>query len=209
MTVNDTSSSSLPYLLSVVNTILNSIRAENPEEPLCLGFTNTVGSRRSEEPSEYLHSAGKLKEWLIARKLVSQDAAIDESYRTRALELRDALYSVFSCVASGKAPPEDDLDVLNGELCEALAKLDLESGLTWVLAETDERERALMMIALSGAALLTSSERSRVRECADDTCGWLFLDLSKNRSRRWCSMSDCGNLAKARRFQERKRERQA
>jgi predicted RNA-binding Zn ribbon-like protein len=207
MTVNDTSSSFLPYLVSVVNAILNSIRSEHAEEPLCLAFTNTVGSRRSEEPSEYLHTAGKLKEWLFARELVSKDASIDESYRIRAIELRDALYGVFSRVASGRAAQEIDLDVLNGELCEALAKLELESHLTWGLAETDESERALMMIALSGAALLTSSERSRLRECADETCGWLFLDLSKNRSRRWCSMSDCGNLAKARRFQERKRER--
>jgi predicted RNA-binding Zn ribbon-like protein len=49
-----------------------------------------------------------------------------------------------------------------------------------------------------------SHKLDRVRSCQGDTCGWLFLDMSKNRSRRWCSMSDCGNTAKARRYYHRK-----
>jgi len=50
-----------------------------------------------------------------------------------------------------------------------------------------------------------SEERARVKECDSDTCDWLFLDRSRNRSRRWCDMSDCGNRAKARRYQARHR----
>jgi len=55
------------------------------------------------------------------------------------------------------------------------------------------------------AGLLTSEKLDRVEECADDRCGWLFLDVSRNRSRRWCAMEDCGNRAKARRHYKRKR----
>ena len=55
---------------------------------------------------------------------------------------------------------------------------------------------------------MTSDRLTQVRECADDTCGWLFLDLSKNASRRWCNMADCGNRAKARRYRARKKATQ-
>jgi predicted RNA-binding Zn ribbon-like protein len=54
--------------------------------------------------------------------------------------------------------------------------------------------------------LLGSSQRGRVRECSEESCRWLFLDHSKNRSRRWCNMQICGNRAKARRFYARTRE---
>jgi predicted RNA-binding Zn ribbon-like protein len=56
------------------------------------------------------------------------------------------------------------------------------------------------------AELLTSSDRlTRVHQCEGETCGWLFVDSTRNRSRRWCVMSDCGNVAKVRRFRQRNR----
>jgi predicted RNA-binding Zn ribbon-like protein len=64
----------------------------------------------------------------------------------------------------------------------------------------------LRPIARSAAELLTSETLSRVRECGGATCTWLFLDASRNRSRRWCSMESCGNRAKARRHYRRRRE---
>jgi predicted RNA-binding Zn ribbon-like protein len=64
------------------------------------------------------------------------------------------------------------------------------------------------MVALSAARLYSSPQASRVRECQSSGCGWLFLDLSKNRSRKWCSMSDCGNVEKARRHYQRKKATQ-
>ena len=59
---------------------------------------------------------------------------------------------------------------------------------------------ALLAPALwSAGDLLTGPQLARVRECANDKCLWLFLDESKNGTRRWCSMSACGNRAKAHR----------
>jgi predicted RNA-binding Zn ribbon-like protein len=188
----------------MVTAILQSVHVPVGDEPLCVLFTNTVGSRRSQAPSEYLKTADDLKKWLVDRRLLDPSEPIDENYRARALTLRDAVYRILSNVAAGSVADDEDWETLNGELCEALAKVDLSPSLRWVLTEEDLSERALMIIALSAAELLTSPMSARVRECADDECGWLFLDLSKNRSRRWCSMSDCGNLAKARRFQARK-----
>jgi predicted RNA-binding Zn ribbon-like protein len=54
-------------------------------------------------------------------------------------------------------------------------------------------------VARSAADLLTTADLALVRECAADTCGWLFLDRSRNRSRRWCDMNVGGNRAKVRR----------
>jgi predicted RNA-binding Zn ribbon-like protein len=53
----------------------------------------------------------------------------------------------------------------------------------------------------AAATLLVSDAMRRVKSCP--TCGWLFLDASKNRSRRWCSMDTCGAVAKARRYYRR------
>jgi predicted RNA-binding Zn ribbon-like protein len=63
----------------------------------------------------------------------------------------------------------------------------------------------LAPIVKSAADLLLSDMLDRVKQCEGDPCGWLFLDTSRNRSRRWCSMEDCGNRAKARRFYQRKK----
>jgi predicted RNA-binding Zn ribbon-like protein len=66
-------------------------------------------------------------------------------------------------------------------------------------------DRPLWPLVWDAAALLTSDRRDWVRRCADDHCGWMFLDLSRQRTRRWCSMEDCGNGAKARRHYARQR----
>ncbi|MBI4413448.1 MAG: CGNR zinc finger domain-containing protein, partial [candidate division NC10 bacterium] len=66
-------------------------------------------------------------------------------------------------------------------------------------------DRMLWAVTRSAADLLTSGELAAVRECEAETCAWLFMDRSRNRSRRWCDMKACGNRAKARRHYERKK----
>jgi predicted RNA-binding Zn ribbon-like protein len=103
-----------------------------------------------------------------------------------------------------------DLEALARAAAAATAARRLEpqpdGGYAFVWPESDELEQILWPVALSAAELLTSEDRARVKECANDSCRWLFLDRSKNRSRRWCLMRDCGNQAKARRFRARRRE---
>ena len=73
-------------------------------------------------------------------------------------------------------------------------------------AAADSPRRALGTVALDAAELLGISEqRARVRICASDTCSARFYDRSPAGRRRWCSMTTCGNEAKARRFRERTR----
>src|ERR671930_579256 len=74
----------------------------------------------------------------------------------------------------------------------------IANGFAWVADDV------LAPVVWSAAELLTSGPLERVRECpGDDTCGWLFLDTSRNGSRRWCDMRTCGNRAKARRYYRR------
>jgi predicted RNA-binding Zn ribbon-like protein len=60
------------------------------------------------------------------------------------------------------------------------------------------------MLAQAGCELMTSPDLHRLRACGNETCRWLFLDTSKNRTRRWCDMKICGNRMKARRFHARR-----
>jgi predicted RNA-binding Zn ribbon-like protein len=66
-------------------------------------------------------------------------------------------------------------------------------------------DQMLWPVARSAAELLTSERAGRVRECASETCSWLFLDGSRNGRRKWCDMASCGNRAKARRYYARHR----
>lgn len=172
-------------------------------EPLCIHFANSVGSRGSEHPREYLASPEDLRAWLDKRDF-GPVGPLSEAFLARTLRLRDALYEALATVASGGEPAPRNLEAINAELRVALGSVSLERS-EWVLRSGNRAEEVLMLAALSAAELLTSERRSRVRTCADRECAWLFLDSSKNRSRRWCSMAECGNLAKARRFQAKQR----
>ncbi|MGN6517977.1 MAG: CGNR zinc finger domain-containing protein, partial [Dokdonella sp.] len=125
-----------------------------------------------------------------------------------ARELRDLLQRVFAARAHGRAPTPADLDAFNREAAVALAHRQLEPGAHWHWRwdDDDALERPLWQVLASAVELLQHGEPVRLKQCpAPDGCGWLFHDASKNQTRRWCSMRMCGNGAKARRFQQRRR----
>ena len=189
---------------------------------LCLDFTNTMGGKRGVAPREYLNSYTDFVSWcrqaglldsskaqalarLAARRVQDSAAAL-----RRAIALRETIYRIFGALASDEPPQASDLDQLNAHLSSSLGRLRLvrsRKGFTWSWAEQDESlDQPLGPIARSAADLLTSPHLlERVRQCEGDTCGWLFVDSTKNHSRRWCVMSDCGNVAKVRRFRLKKR----
>jgi predicted RNA-binding Zn ribbon-like protein len=129
----------------------------------------------------------------------------------RALVLREALFEVFSALAAGGAPPAASLEAFNRELPEALAHLRIEvtpEGCRWRWENQDGGlARVLWPVLRSAADLLASpAALATVRFCASETCAWLFVDKSRNRSRRWCDMKVCGNRDKVRRHYRRARE---
>lgn len=126
----------------------------------------------------------------------------------RAIVLRETIYRIFRALADGRRPARADLDALNAALAAALPHqilVEAEEGFGWAWEESPALDRVLWPVLGAAAELLTSDRLPRVRECGGDHCGWLFLDETKNRSRRWCEMSVCGNRAKARRHYDRLR----
>ncbi len=125
--------------------------------------------------------------------------------------MREAIYRVFAAIAQGKAPVAADVAAINDWAIEALKHRHLmrSSGgyrWEWQSDASHSLDRILWPIAIAAADLLTSEDVKQVRWCEAPECQWLFLDNSRNRSRRWCDMKICGNRAKARRHYQRIRE---
>jgi predicted RNA-binding Zn ribbon-like protein len=180
---------------------------------LCLDFVNTLQDRFS-TPGELLNRYDDLVQWGQEADILSEDEAVqlraeatrhpDEagSVRQQAITLREAIYRIFYARLHDVSPEESDLATLNAMLARAMTKASIHSsgnGFAWDWNSDDiELERIYWPIVRSAAELLTAEELESVRMCAAEDCGWLFLDTSKNHTRRWCDMKSCGNRAKAR-----------
>jgi len=187
----------------------------------CLDFTNTVTWAGPLRPNERLGRYGDLVEWAEKSEILDESAArrlrraarSDPAAATAAVAeahaLRDAIHEVIGARAGRREPTPGAAETLNRYLGRALGRLRLAvdgDACSWVFADQgDELDRMLWPVAWSTASLLTSADLALVRVCASPQCGWLFLDRSRNRSRRWCDMKGCGNTAKARRHYARKR----
>jgi predicted RNA-binding Zn ribbon-like protein len=179
-----------------------------------------VGGTR-EEPKERLHDYADLVPWAahagaieaaeVEPLLAAAAGRPDEAgaVLARALELREAIYRIFVALAGDASPAEADLQRLNDELALALPHLRIvpaEHGYDYrFAADGGALDRPLWSIARSASELLAIGDLARVKQCTSDECAWLFVDLSKNKSRRWCDMRDCGNRAKARRYYRRQK----
>jgi predicted RNA-binding Zn ribbon-like protein len=189
---------------------------------IALDFANTLDWRLRETPVELLHTFPDLLRWAWSAKVLDPaearalrawgDAHPRMAARTlaTAVELREAVAAIFQAVARGESVPSASLERLDAVCRAASDHRTLRPqgrSATWGWREgPPTAQRPAWAVALEAARILTSGERERVRECGDAQCGWLFLDTSRNQSRRWCTMKGCGNRNKARRFYKRSRE---
>jgi predicted RNA-binding Zn ribbon-like protein len=189
---------------------------------LCLDFINTLDDRTSAQPKELLRSfidlgrfgedAGILKaeqvDYFYERLHLMPDEAADAM--RRAINLREAMYAVFSSLLNKQTAPQVSLDRLNANIHDAALHSRLvqrEGRMEWRFDDLGSAFHAMLWpIARAAADLLASSDLALVRACSAPTCEWLFLDTSKNHHRRWCSMKQCGNRAKVRKFYAKKRQ---
>jgi len=185
---------------------------------LSLDFVNTVGGIRSGVHNDRLGSYVDLVEWAVlggaasaaqgdALRLIAHRRP-EMSVRTlaEAKVLRESLHSVFSAALKHQAPNRQAFDFVNERLGLAMSHARIRRGVEkyeWTWEPPEMLDAPLWPLVHDAGELLASESLERLRECASDTCGWLFLDLTKNRSRRWCAMSGCGNRAKVRRFRDR------
>jgi predicted RNA-binding Zn ribbon-like protein len=201
---------------------------------VCLDFVNTVGARvsfqgnnRSRDYADHvlrdkLNSYADLLTWselagLATKSEVRRLGRVAERHPqhaarelARAKKLRKALYRIFKAILQHWKPDDAGVELLRKELSIAKAHerlLRTGDGFVWTWEQSEDAlDGAIWRVALSAADLLTSTDLALLRQCNGDECGWMFLDTSRNRGRRWCDMKDCGNRAKVRRFRRRQEQ---
>lgn len=201
-----------------------------------LDLVNTVAPRTADGSGtrEYLRDAGDLRAWSRRAGIVSaaEEAAADAAWQAApgsagqalraALEIREAAYVVLTARQSpSKAmdprrglDSESALEQLTLRWAAAGARSALVPGSTdgGVVSLIVGTSPALMIpdrLATAAVELLRTVDLRQLKTCpiAEGGCGWLFLDRSRNGSRRWCAMADCGTQAKIRRLSERRHAR--
>lgn len=187
-----------------------------------LDFVNTASWYRTPTAPQrdYLDLVGKerlvvgpdLIRWGVTAGVLPHHTgarALSAKVLPRARALRRAIHRLFKGVIEGWPAEAADLAGLDAELASARARTGLipqGNAFRWDWRVPPSAEDlVLWTVAQRAADLLTSPLLAQVGECGGVDCGWLFLDTSRNHSRRWCEMADCGNLAKVRRFRGRGR----
>jgi predicted RNA-binding Zn ribbon-like protein len=189
--------------LDLVNTLDNRFRADGPVE-LMGGYARLLA---------FAAQTGLL-EPRGARRLAHAPPAAAQRALHAAHELREALAAVLYGRLEEKPVRPQDLRTLERQFHAAAAHRELrwqpsrqpsdDAEFTWDWGRFEAHaELPVWLLAHSAAQLLTSSQGRLIRACGADTCRWLFLDTSRNHTRRWCDMKVCGNRMKARRFQAR------
>ncbi len=192
---------------------------------LCLDFSNTLHDRNTSTARDHFSSYSDLAWWSQAAGILLPEETqilLEEATRhpkeaaqalQEATDLRETIYRVFSPLVRDETPESADLQALNTAYAEAMRRACIALKGDQFVWDWNGKEKALDRmiwdIARSATELLVSSELHLLHECAAEDCGWLFLDTSKNHSRRWCDMKGCGNRAKVGKHYERSRKKQA
>lgn len=183
-----------------------------------LDFANTLDyrfdpARRVELLSDYeqLLEFARQSELITgkqARKLFLQSSKRESSLTLlHAIEIREALDSLFRSVVAHRPPSDGCIKTLN----RYLVATRVQEAVSWQHSDFVRRyddlagrpDGPIWPVVDAAADLLSSPKRHHIRECSEPSCRWLFLDQTKNHSRRWCDMGICGNRSKVRRFRER------
>lgn len=173
-----------------------------------MDFLNTIHDWTAPEARDYLAGFGEALRFAVAAEILTRAEARRlmarpaEGEMRRLRELRAYLERIFRAVVTKRAPSADDLDQLSRDAAEAASSARLRGSRAQVTRSLDVAQAGSAVlrwrIIEAAVALLISAQTGRLRACP--ACGWFFVDKTKNRSRRWCSMATCGNSAKARRY---------
>jgi len=194
---------------------------------IALDFANTVDDPHGPARHDHAATHADLLQWATRVDLVSDRqvkrllrAAADDPQREATMRrtrlLRDALNDLFGAIADGQPDVSDPWSRLRPFVVDAFDAVRVvpadgtnRSGQgrrrqSWAWPQNDEFDVVLHPIAIAAAELLVGPDLPRLKRCA--RCPWLFLDQSKNHSRRWCDMNDCGRAQKIERYVARRRD---
>ena len=187
---------------------------------LCLDFVNTVHHRKKEPLDDYFKVNGDILDWGLRTEIISETSynilykKIDNessgkgSFMEKSIELRELLYRIFLGITLGKEIRNEDMNAFNQYLAVYFNSIAVKieddrfiEGWKW---KGEDLNRVLLLVVKSAYDLLLSDRLDRVKECP--SCGWLFLDTTKNGKRKWCSMKSCGSNIKALDYYYRKKK---
>lgn len=171
---------------------------------LVASFVNT---RDVESGADDLSSAEALRGWLVGRDLLAADHPVTEADLSRALSLRDGVRGLAERNNPGAEIPraEDPVETLNRLAADARMILAFDAGGAHLTSPDEGVDGALARILGAVFVSMADGRWERFKACARHSCRWVYYDLSRNRSRTWCSMDVCGNREKARAFRERRK----
>ncbi len=182
-----------------------------------LDLVNTVSWPGTAREHDWLDRAGNVVEWAVAAGILTRTAAeslsaqedADSSGAATSLTTvhrhRRVVAGVLGPVARGRPPAPADVEALNELVAMASVHRAIDpSSLTWGWSPPTRLQDITRPVVIDAASVVTDSDHSRLGHCP--ACGWLFYDHTRNRSRRWCDMADCGSRQKARRYYNRQRE---
>jgi predicted RNA-binding Zn ribbon-like protein len=178
----------------------------------CLDFVNTIHDRYAQQVEDYVREPQRFIEWAVRAGVLRPEDRVraPRAAQPRAALMRDVvtlrhhLYVLFTARIDKLPPPPGAVRGLDAWLHRAWASQSLgaDGHLHW-RADARDARLPLKRIALDALDVLGDQSPSRLRRCGNTTsCGWLFLDTSKNQRRRWCAMDTCGIADKMRRYRQ-------
>ncbi len=172
---------------------------------VALDFCNTVGEHLAEQPDELLRDWESFLRWATQVGLIGPESYFELLPHPEPLveivRLREAIYRVGLALASAGDVSDRDLALIRGRANEPRPAIEFRNrAIRWRPAVSHSSVQMCAVLASEALSLLCSPMVMRIGICEGGSCGWLFVDESRGKQRRWCDMNDCGSRAKARRY---------
>lgn len=174
---------------------------------LALDFCNTAGEHLAKRPNELLRDWESFLRWATQVGLIGPESYFELLRHPESvvpiIQLREAVYRVGLAVAGTPRISERDLAFLRAHANTPRPEIEFRNNAVgWRPAPSHASAQLCAVLAGEALSLLCSPKAARIGICEGGQCGWLFLDESRGKRRRWCDMDDCGSRAKARRYYE-------
>ena len=174
---------------------------------LALDFCNTAGEHLAAPPDELLLDWESFLRWATQVGLIGPQSYFGLINHPEPLGevilLREAIYRFGLAVAGTGRTSRRDLDAIRERANVPRPEIHFNGDLgQWRPVPHHASEQICGLLAAEALSLFCSPKATRIGVCEGGNCGWLFLDESRGKKRRWCDMNDCGSKAKARRYYE-------
>jgi predicted RNA-binding Zn ribbon-like protein len=174
---------------------------------LALDFCNTAGEHLAGRPDELLRDWESFLRWATQVGLVGPESYFELLRHPEPLDeiiqLREAIYRVGLAVAGARRLSNHDVDFIRVRANAPRPEIEFRNNMgRWRPARSHVSGQLCGVLGAEALSLFCSPKAARIGVCEGGNCGWLFLDESRGKRRRWCDMNDCGSRAKARRYYE-------